>query len=177
MKDNITQVTTIVYAAPLSLGRWAGLGFSADGIMVGSTALISTLNAAGVPIATVYNLLGRTSDQVVPGTGLNFVGGLPGATYDQPSSTVYVSFQVDFANSTAKSTYLLMAYGAQNSDGTLAEHDSRISTSAEFISGIFLFNLDFQIPVWGNFSGLSNCRPYGCPLQHCSITRFKEHVS
>ncbi|KAG0578667.1 hypothetical protein M758_4G037300 [Ceratodon purpureus] len=137
LKDNATQVTSIVYAAPLTTNYWAGLGFSADGTMVGSTALISTLNDAGVPVATVYSLNGRSTSQVVAtGNGLSFVGGPPGATYDQASQTVYVSMQVDFANSTAKPTFLLMAYGRQLAGGQLAQHDSRISTSAQFLSGV-----------------------------------------
>lgn len=139
MKDNATQVTSIVYAAPLTSNYWAGLGFSADGQMVGSTALISTLNAAGVPVAAVYSLNGRSTSQVVAtDNGLSFVGGPPGATYDQASQTVYVSMEVNFANSTAKPTFLLMAYGAEFANGQLAQHDSRISTGAQFISGIFL---------------------------------------
>lgn len=135
LKDNTTQVTSIVYSAPLTTLYWAGLGFSANGGMIGSTAVISTLNAAGVPVAKVYSLKGQSSAQVVEGDGLSFVGGPAGAYYDLPSQTVFVSMEVDFANSTATPTFLLMAYGPENTDGTLAGHDNRIATSAQFISG------------------------------------------
>jgi hypothetical protein len=136
LKDNSTHVTSIVYAAPLTSGRWAGLGFSGDGQMPGSTALVTTLNSAGVPVATAYSLNGRSTSQVVAdGTGLSFVGGLPGATYDTTTKTVYVSMEVDFANSTAVPNFLLMAYGMSYSDGQLAQHDNEISTTAQFLSG------------------------------------------
>lgn len=140
LKDNSTQVTSMVVAVPLTTGNWAGIGFSSDGLMVGSTALIATFNAAGLPNATVYRLNAKSPAGVVPGDGLSFVGGSPAAVYDQASRYVYMSYQVDLAKSTpANPSFLLMGYGVQSTSGTLQQHTSEISTSAQFVTGNFHF--------------------------------------
>ncbi|XP_024392891.1 cytochrome b561 and DOMON domain-containing protein At3g61750 [Physcomitrium patens] len=137
LKDNVTNITSMVVSMPLSPNQWAGLGFSADGQMVGSTALIATLSSSGVPIVKVYKLNSRSTSGVVEdASGLSFVGGPADAVYDQ-GRTVYVSFQLNLAKSTAGSRFFLMAYGPTSLDGQgISQHVDRISLSAQFVTGV-----------------------------------------
>jgi len=140
LKDNSTQVTSMVAAVPLTAGNWAGVGFSSNGRMVGSTALVARLNTTGVPTATVYDLKAQSPSGVVPGTGLSFVGSGSAETYyDTASQYVYMSYQLNLATSTpANPSFLVMAYGAQASDTTLQQHSNYLSVGAEFVTGTFL---------------------------------------
>lgn len=136
LRDNATQATSIVVAVPLTTGNWAGLGFSSEGLMVGSTAVIATLNSSGAA-ATVYNLKGKSPSLVTPGSGLSFVNSSGAeAYYDSTSGYVYMSYQVDLATSTpANAGYLIMAHGAQDSGTTLQQHTDYISEPGNFVTG------------------------------------------
>lgn len=135
LRDNATQVATMVVSMPLSPSKWAGIGFSADGQMPGSTALITTLSSNGTPIIKVYSLNERSQAGVVEDASkLTFVGGPPEGHYDQ-GRTMYISFQVDFSKSTATANWFLMAYGNLYTDGTPDYHEARNYFKADFVSG------------------------------------------
>lgn len=137
LKDNVTQYVDIVVAAPVSASKWAAIGFSDQGYMVGSTAMIATYQG-NVTKVTQY----RLENQVSPGacvadnSTLSILLG-PEATYDPASSTVYMAFRADFTNSSAKANWLLWAYGPASADGaTIYEHTSRTSTRSAFVTGM-----------------------------------------
>lgn len=137
LKDNVTQYVDIVVAAPVSTSNWAAIGFSDQGYMLGSTAMIATLDANGAAKATRYKLESQVSPGacVADNSTLSILSG-PVATYDSASSTVYMAFQVDFTNSSAKANWLLWAYGRASADGaTIYEHTSRTSTKSAFVTG------------------------------------------
>ena len=123
---------------PLSPSKWAGIGFSADGRMAGSTALITTLSSSGAPIVKVYSLNAMSDAGVVEDASkLSFVGGPPEGHYDQ-GRTVYIAFQVDFGKSVAKANWFLMAYGDLYPDGTPSQHVARNFFKADFASGTWV---------------------------------------
>lgn len=127
----------MVLAAPLSAGNWIGFGFSPNGQMVGSTALITTLNFSKGAVVTEYSLNGRSTGQVVKKTGaLAFVGGFPEGVFDAASNMVYVSFQVNLTKSAAKTDSLLLAYGSLALDGSINRHTDRRSISAQIATGV-----------------------------------------
>ena len=134
LKDNVTQFVDIVVAAPVSTSHWAAIGFSDQGYMVGSTALIATLEANG-PKVTQYKLENQNSPGacVADTSTLSILLG-PEVKYDSASSTVYMAFRVDFTNSSAKANWLLWAYGPV--DGTtILQHTTRTSTQSAFETG------------------------------------------
>lgn len=137
LKDNATQVYTMVVSMPLTANKWSGLAFSADGQMVGSSALIASLSSSGAPIINQYNLTDKTQAGVIKGgTGIVFYqGSRPDGHYDQATRTVYMSFQVDSLKSAAKANYFLMAYGSLRRDGSPDYHDDKSYYSATFVSG------------------------------------------
>lgn len=138
LKDNVTQNVDIVVAAPVSTSKWAAIGFSDQGYMVGSTAMIATLQANGIPKVTQYRLENQNSPGacVADNSTLSILLG-PKATYDSVSSTVYMAFRADFTNSSAKANWLLWAYGPSSADGaTIYEHTSRTSTQSAFVTGM-----------------------------------------
>ena len=136
LKDNSTQVVSIVLGAPfIGDQQWFGLGFSDQGYMIGSTAMIVKPNSTSVEVVQ-YALKGQVPSAVVPDTtGLAIVG-VPHAYYDAASSTAYMSFQVNFAKSTAKANYLLYAYGSLSADGSVQKHLSQTTTTSTFVSGL-----------------------------------------
>ncbi|KAG0591176.1 hypothetical protein KC19_1G155900 [Ceratodon purpureus] len=135
LQDNVTQVATMVVSMPLSPNKWAGIGFSTDGQMVGSTALVTTLSSNGAPIIKVYSLNDRSQQGVVEDASkLTFVGGPPEGHYDQ-GRTVYISFQVDFTKSTAKANWFLMAFGSLYTDGSIDYHEQRNYFKASIVPG------------------------------------------
>lgn len=152
LKDNVTLVTTMVLAAPLSAGNWIGFGFSPNGQMVGSTALITTLNFSKGAVVTEYSLNGRSTGQVVKKTGaLAFVGGFPEGVFDAASNMVYVSFQVNLTKSAAKTDSLLLAYGSLALDGSINRHTDRRSISAQIATGIFLPSVAYCAVKWAHW--------------------------
>lgn len=135
LRDNATQIVNMVVSMPLSANKWAGIAFSGDGEMPGSSALVATLDSSGVPVVNQYSLKDRSPAGVVKGgTGLVYYGGAPEAYFDK-GTTVYVSFQIDFSRSTPQPKFLLMAYGKLAANGSLNEHDDRTYYDADFVSG------------------------------------------
>lgn len=142
LKDNTTGYVSIVLAAPLVAMEWAGFGFSGPGQMAGSTAVVTTLGAAGEPLVQQYFLKAQDVSQVFKDdTRLTLTKPME-AFYNATSNTVYVGFQVNFATSQAIPNYLLYAQGPASGDGsTISYH--RVSamdklTNSQFPVGMFL---------------------------------------
>ncbi len=146
LHDSVTNVVSIVVSMPLvSSGRWAALGFSKEGYMITSTAVVGRLINSGIPTATEFYLKDKNSSQVFPDrTGLNFVT-VPESHYDPKNKTIYVAFQVNFAKSAASPNYLLYAYGPLQLDGSLQIHDSHYSFPSTFVSGLILSSIFFLL--------------------------------
>lgn len=146
LHDSVTNVVSIVVSMPLvSSGRWAALGFSKEGYMITSTAIVGRLINSGIPTATEFYLKDKNSSQVFPDrTGLNFVT-VPESHYDPKNKTIYVAFQVNFAKSAASPNYLLYAYGPLQLDGSLQIHDSHYSFPSTFVSGLILSSIFFLL--------------------------------
>jgi len=137
LHDSVTNVVSIVVSMPLvASGRWVALGFSKEGYMITSTAIVGRLINSGIPTATEFYLKDKNPSQVFPDrTGLNFVT-VPESHYDAKNKTIYIAFQVNFAKSAASPNYLLYAYGPLQLDGSLQIHDSHYSFPSTFVSGV-----------------------------------------
>lgn len=146
LHDSVTNVVSIVVSMPLvSSGRWAALGFSKEGYMITSTAIVGRLINSGIPTATEFYLKDKNPSQVFPDrTGLNFVT-VPESHYDPKNKTIYIAFQVNFAKSAASPNYLLYAYGPLQLDGTLQIHDSHYSFPSTFVAGLILSSIFFLL--------------------------------
>lgn len=146
LHDSVTNVVSIVVSMPLvASGRWVALGFSKEGYMITSTAIVGRLINSGIPTATEFYLKDKNPSQVFPDrTGLNFVT-VPESHYDAKNKTIYIAFQVNFAKSAASPNYLLYAYGPLQLDGSLQIHDSHYSFPSTFVSGLILSSIFFLL--------------------------------
>jgi hypothetical protein len=146
LHDSVTNVVSIVVSMPLvASGRWAALGFSKEGYMITSTAIVGRLINSGIPTATEFYLKDKNPSQVFPDrTGLDFVT-VPESHYDPKNKTIYIAFQVNFAKSAASPNYLLYAYGPLQLDGSLQIHDSHYSFPSTFVSGLILSSIFFLL--------------------------------
>lgn len=121
-----------------STNSYVGIGFSADGRMVGSSAMVGWIMPNGVGVLKQYYLGGQSPGQVVPDQG-----GLPivntSTAIVSQSSRLYIAFQL---NTSQPESRLIYAVGPQNripsSNDMLAQHDAHVSTRLDYASGELL---------------------------------------
>uniref|UniRef100_A0A7C8YSX3 Cytochrome b561 and DOMON domain-containing protein n=1 Tax=Opuntia streptacantha TaxID=393608 RepID=A0A7C8YSX3_OPUST len=124
---------TIVLSALYTAG-WVGIGFSKDGMMVGSSAMVGWISRTSHAHIKQYYLKGRTSSEVEPGKGdLNLTAIPPVVVLD--GANIYLAFQLQF-NATLEQQPILLAFGSRYPvNHKLAMHDDkttiRIDYSAE----------------------------------------------
>lgn len=138
-------------AAPLDVGQWVALGFSEQGEMIKSTAIIVWI-ARGLPRVRTYYLRDKVESAVVPdATRITFVAG-PELSYDSKQKTVFMAFQIDFAKSLAKPNFLLYAQGQESADDAPMQHNVQWMDKSSFPTGTFLVSsphvkLHFSCPL------------------------------
>lgn len=121
-------------AAPLDVGQWVALGFSEQGEMIKSTAIIVWI-ARGLPRVRTYYLRDKVESAVVPdATRITFVAG-PELSYDSKQKTVFMAFQIDFAKSLAKPNFLLYAQGQESADDAPMQHNVQWMDKSSFPTG------------------------------------------
>ncbi|XP_024373764.1 cytochrome b561 and DOMON domain-containing protein At3g07570 [Physcomitrium patens] len=134
LKDQGTGYVSIVVAAPLDVGQWVALGFSEQGEMIKSTAIIVWI-ARGLPRVRTYYLRDKVESAVVPdATRITFVAG-PELSYDSKQKTVFMAFQIDFAKSLAKPNFLLYAQGQESADDAPMQHNVQWMDKSSFPTG------------------------------------------
>uniref|UniRef100_A0A0E0PJC6 Cytochrome b561 and DOMON domain-containing protein n=2 Tax=Oryza rufipogon TaxID=4529 RepID=A0A0E0PJC6_ORYRU len=120
-EDNITS---IVLSAPYSSG-WVGIGFSNDGKMVGSSAMVGWIDNQGRAYIKQYYLSNQTSSGVKVDEGKLLTTDVPSAAVLY-GDNIYLVFQVKFP--------LHIARQSPNKFH-LAEHDDKTTLSFDFSSG------------------------------------------
>ncbi|XP_020249780.1 cytochrome b561 and DOMON domain-containing protein At3g61750-like [Asparagus officinalis] len=127
------HVLTIVLSTVYTLG-WVGIGFSKDGMMTGSSAMVGWIGKTGIPHIKQFYLRGRSSSEVVANEGkLSTTNIAPVVVVYK--ANIYVAFQLNF--STAVTTQnLLFAFGSSIPvNNRLKEHNDKTSISFDFSSG------------------------------------------
>jgi hypothetical protein len=152
---------SIVLAAPVVAGEYAGFGFSGPGQMAGSTAVVTTLGVTGEPLVTQYFLKAQDESQVFKDdTRLTLTQPIQ-AFYNATSQTVYVGFQVNFATSLAIPNYLIYSQGPASGDGsTISYH--RVAALDKLSNSEFPIGMSFlpssyyaSSPCLSNVNGIS----------------------
>lgn len=115
--------------------KWIGIGFSNDGKMVGSSAVVAWVERDGVSGIRQYHLEGKNISTVIPDKGdLRFTSASPVVVAH--GDILYIAFQLQFATSLAYQP-ILFAIGTGNplKNGLLPKHLNSTTINIEFSSG------------------------------------------
>ncbi|RLN25667.1 hypothetical protein C2845_PM07G31290 [Panicum miliaceum] len=125
---------SFVLSAP-DAGGYVSVGFSSDGAMVGSSAVVGWTTGGGVGVAKQYRLGGTSPGSCPPDQGSLAL--VPGTTLlAAQSSRLYLAFQFTAAR---PAPYLICAVGpsgAQLSNNYLVRHRSYGSASVDYATGV-----------------------------------------
>ncbi|XP_020089598.1 cytochrome b561 and DOMON domain-containing protein At3g07570-like isoform X2 [Ananas comosus] len=136
-KTAATDTWSFVLSAPDSR-TYVSVGFSADGFMVGSSAVAGWVSSSGVGIVRQYYLGGTSSSSCPPGQGTLHLTPNSSLIVLQ-SSRLYLAFQL--TGSAQPQPYLIYAVGPSNSppsssDYYLPRHRNQASASVNFATGV-----------------------------------------
>ncbi|KAF3328789.1 Cytochrome b561 and DOMON domain-containing protein [Carex littledalei] len=126
--------TISIILSSIYTSGWVGMGFSPDGMMVGSSAMVGWIDTTGRAFIKQYGLRGRSSSDVVVNDGkLRLTSVSPKVVLY--GVNIYLMFQVRFSK-LIKSQEILFAYANEAPNHfLLTKHDDKISISIEFSSG------------------------------------------
>ncbi|EES03440.1 cytochrome b561 and DOMON domain-containing protein At3g61750 [Sorghum bicolor] len=130
-KDNVLRV---VLSTMYSTG-WVGMGFSKNGLMVGSSAMVGWMGKTGVPHIKPFSLEGKTPSKVVADQGF-----LASSDHHKPTvlvqqAKIYLAFQLSFTEP-LKSQNVLFAIGsAIPVNDHLSEHQDKTAIVFDFTTG------------------------------------------
>lgn len=124
---------TIVLSAVYTTG-WVGIGFSKDGLMVGSSAMVGWFNRKGQPKIMQYYLQGTVASKVIPGKGELPLSGVPAAVALH-SSRIYVAFQLKLSKPLARQPVILAFGTAYPKHHRLTHHVDKTAIYVDFVAG------------------------------------------
>ncbi|KAF3320109.1 Cytochrome b561 and DOMON domain-containing protein [Carex littledalei] len=127
--NTISIVLSSIYTS-----GWIAMGFSPDGMMVGSNAMVGWIDTTGRAFIKQYDLRGMSSSDVVVNDGkLRLTSVSPKVVLY--GVNIYLMFQVRFSK-LVESQEILFAYANEAPNHfLLMKHDDKISISIEFSSG------------------------------------------
>ncbi|KAJ1284793.1 hypothetical protein BS78_03G232400 [Paspalum vaginatum] len=129
-KDSVLRV---VLSTMYSTG-WVGMGFSKNGLMVGSSAIVGWMGKTGVAHIKQFSLQGKTPSQVVVDQGF-LVSNNREHTVLLQQAKIYLAFQLKFT-APLKSQNVLLAFGpAIPVNNRLSEHQDKTSITFDFTTG------------------------------------------
>ncbi|MED6108415.1 hypothetical protein PIB30_023634 [Stylosanthes scabra] len=129
------DVWSFIFSFPTSINAYAAIGFSNDGKMVKSSALVGWISGFGSGGMNEYYLGGLSESDVVPGRGdLDYMN----ATIIQPDpSLVYMIFQLKTNQPSSKLIYSIGPNGVfPDKNGKLQQHSDAISTVIDYSQGV-----------------------------------------
>ncbi|CAK9134916.1 unnamed protein product [Ilex paraguariensis] len=128
-------VWSFVVSAP-NTNSYVAMGFSPDGNMVGSSAVVGWAADNGVAMMKRYYLGGQSTNLVVPDqTKLQFAGN--SSSIITASSTIYMAFQLNTSQPETRLIYAVGPTGILPSPPgfRLTQHSQEISTSINYATG------------------------------------------
>ncbi|MED6128715.1 hypothetical protein PIB30_100694 [Stylosanthes scabra] len=134
MRKSSPDVWSFIFSFPTSINAYAAIGFSNDGKMVKSSALVGWISGVGGGGMNEYYLGGLSEPDVVPRKGdLNYMN----ATIIQPDpSLVYMIFQLKTNQPSSKLIYSIGPNGVfPDAKGNLQQHSDAISTVIDYSQG------------------------------------------
>jgi hypothetical protein len=129
-KNNVLRV---VLSTMYSTG-WVGMGFSKDGMMVGSSAMVGWVGKTGLSHVKQFSLRGKTPSQVVADEGF-----LQSKDHDHTvvvqQAKIYLAFQLRFQSPLRRQQVLLAFGNAIPVNDRLTEHQGKTSFTFDFTTG------------------------------------------
>lgn len=125
----------IVVSTTYAMG-WVGMGFSQEGMMVGSSAMVGWMGKTGVPHIKQFFLKGQTSSQVVVNEGnlLMSPDSEPKVVVDQ--AKIYLAFKLKFPEKVT-TQQILLAFGTSIPvNNKLEKHVDKTSMAFDFSTGL-----------------------------------------
>ncbi|KAK4755544.1 hypothetical protein SAY87_009301 [Trapa incisa] len=134
-EDNLL---TIILSAEYTTG-WVGIGFSRDGFMVGSSAMVGWFNKKGQAEVMQYYLQGTATSQVIPGMGELPLSGVPPALALNGAS-IYLLFQLKL-NKPISRQPIILAFGVgYPKHHRLTHHVDKSTIIMDFKAGSMSFS-------------------------------------
>ncbi|KAJ0255647.1 Cytochrome b561 and DOMON domain-containing protein [Hirschfeldia incana] len=132
--ENKENVMTIILSALYTTG-WVGVGFSKDGRMVGSSAMVGWITKKGHAKIKQYYLQGTERDRVVPDQGVLQLEKVP-PVVALHGAMIYLAFQVKFTVKVPRRAVILAFSSAYPSKlGRLSKHDDKTTVIVDFSKG------------------------------------------
>lgn len=138
---------TIILSAVYVTG-WVGIGFSRDGRMVGSSAMVGWLTKRGHVRIKQYYLQGTDPSQVVPDQGELELQKVPPVVVLH-GAMIYMAFQVRFQTRLARQP-ILLAFSSTypRRTGYLSRHDDKTTILIDFSRGFFFKNFPGSLVLY-----------------------------
>lgn len=146
-KDN---VLTIILSAVYTTG-WVGIGFSRDGMMVGSSAIVGWFNKQGHARIKQYYLQGTKTTQVIPDKGELPLTKIPSAVALH-GATMYMAFQIKPEDRLTHQPILLAFGSGYPVHNHLTHHDDKTTILFDFSAGWFISILQEQSKLYMRLS-------------------------
>ncbi|XWS75951.1 hypothetical protein CRYUN_Cryun01aG0135700 [Craigia yunnanensis] len=130
-----SNVWSFVLSAP-DTNSFVAMGFSSNGMMVGSSAMVGWISADGKGTVKPYFLGGQRPNLVLPDQGnLTIVSNSSSITFQ--SSRLYMAFQLNTSQPLSRVIYSVGQIGViPSSPGyALAEHRDKVSTLLNYVTG------------------------------------------
>lgn len=130
-----TNVWSFVLSAP-NMNAYVGIGFSPDGKMVGSSAIVGWVGSDGAPTMKKYYLGGQSPQQVQPDQG-NLQLVTLNSSIVAENSRIYIAFQITTDMPSNRLIYSVGPAGQLPSSSTfrLTQHQDQISTALDYTTG------------------------------------------
>ncbi|GAV56849.1 Cytochrom_B561 domain-containing protein/DOMON domain-containing protein [Cephalotus follicularis] len=124
---------TIILSAVYTTG-WVGMGFSKDGMMVGSSAMVGWFNKKGQARIQQYYLQGTSVSQVIVGKGELPLRSVPSVVVLH-GPMIYLAFQVQFGSRLGRQPIILAFSTAYPHHYRLSHHVDKTTIMFDFSAG------------------------------------------
>lgn len=131
------HVMTIILSAIYTTG-WVGIGFSKDGMMAGSSAMVGWFNKKGQPRIKQFYLQGTRQSQVIADKGELPLANVPPVVAIH-GAMIYLAFQLKFDHRIGRQP-IILAFGTRYPHHFhLSHHDDRRTIMFDFSGGLSFY--------------------------------------
>lgn len=141
--QNEENVMNIIVSALYTTG-WVGIGFSRDGMMVGSSAMVGWVNKKGHARIHQYYLQGRKQSEVIQDKGELPLTNVPSSVVLH-GATIYLAFQLKFSATVSQQPILLAFGNAYPRHHHLSTHSDKTAVVFDFSAGFFCCRHQFSL--------------------------------
>ena len=128
------DTTTVILSAPYTVG-WVGIGFSRDGMMAGSSAMVGWINKHGHAKVKQFYLRGRRQSEVMIDKGELPLNHVPAAVATN-GAEIYIAFQLQTTIPFGKQPILLAFSTKRPLNHHLSKHEDKTAVIFDFSSGV-----------------------------------------